>query len=238
MDNSITLHLIDFAPLLQLAAGFFVMFIAIDVTKSFSSLLSTHVFDFKGGLARKISEFIISNESLSFFDEQPHFQTGDGRKSLEITSKNIEKLNAKLNNLQKSITQSIDDDCRCDVFRYLSIYMFIFCLATLFMGGFREYEQMWLRSMVVYSILSYVIVIITASCNKKVKKCSEYNQTCILFTAIITIVIIVISFLLEDSFLELIMLDISSFSDWFYCGNSIPSIYSFLHIYYNCLDTV
>lgn len=203
METIETLHLIDFAPLLQLAAGFFVMFIAIDITKSFSLLLSTHVYDFKGELANRVSKYKMDKECLELFRGQPHFQTGAGRKSLEETNNNIEELDTLLQQFQISTAELIDDECRCDTFRYLSIYMFIFCLLALFVAGLRKDELIWLQSMALFTCLSCLVVIVTVSFNHKLKKCNKYNQLCLIVTLIIVLVSVVASFFAKNIHLNL-----------------------------------
>lgn len=47
MNNEEIYKLLDFAPLMQLAAGFYIVFIAIEYKHSFAALLSRHFMNFK-----------------------------------------------------------------------------------------------------------------------------------------------------------------------------------------------
>ena len=47
MNNEEIYKLLDFAPLMQLAAGFYIVFIAIEYKHSFAALLSQHFMNFK-----------------------------------------------------------------------------------------------------------------------------------------------------------------------------------------------
>lgn len=193
MEKFTILHLIDFSPLIQLAAGFFVLFIVIDYTKSFSSLLSKHLFDFHGTLKKKMDKYRLDKEScLQRFIDNGHFREGNGKKSLEDTKDKIDKLNATLNDKRKETESVIADDCRCDVFRYMSIYMFLYCLTTLFVAGLRVSELASLHYLVIYSGFSYLTAIFATCINHRFRKCSDRNGVCLL----VTLGIIIASFLL------------------------------------------
>lgn len=193
MEKFTILHLIDFSPLIQLAAGFFVLFIVIDYTKSFSSLLSKHLFDFHGTLKKKMDKYRWDKEScLQRFIDNGHFREGNGKKSLEDTKDKIDKLNATLNDKHKETETFIADDCRCDVFRYMSIYMFLYCLAVLFVAGLRVSEMASLHYLGIYTGFSYLATGSAIYINHRYRKCSDKNGVCLN----VTIGIIIASFLL------------------------------------------
>ena len=193
MEGNTILHLIDFSPLIQLAAGFFVLFIVIDCTKSFSSLLSIHLFDFQGVLEKKKNKYQLEKESsLQRFINNAHFREGNGKKSLEDTKDKIDKLNKKLVEKSKETETVIAEDCRCDVFRYMSIYMFLYCLAVLFIAGLRVSELACLHYLGGYIVYSYLTVLFVTCINHRYRKCSDRNVVCLY----VTLGIIIASFLL------------------------------------------
>ena len=193
MEGNTILHLIDFSPLIQLAAGFFVLFIVIDYTKSFSSLLSIHLFDFQGVLKKKKNKYQLEKESsLQRFIENGHFREGNGKKSLEDTKDKIDKLNIKLAEKSEETETVIAENCRCDVFRYMSIYMFLYCLAVLFVAGLRVSELACLHYLGGYTAFSYLTALFVTCINHRYRKCSDRNVVCLY----VTLVIIIASFLL------------------------------------------
>mgnify|MGYP004619303477 FL=1 len=135
MNNEEIYKLLDFAPLMQLAAGFYIVFIAIEYKHSFAALLSRHFMNFKQQLIDRYQSFEVEEFELDIFAKREHYQTGEGKKALEQTKAKREKLAALIADKKVVLSVYIDKVCRCDVFRYLSIYMFIYCLVILLCLG-------------------------------------------------------------------------------------------------------
>ena len=159
MDNESIFNLLDFAPLIQLAAGFYIVFIAIEYKHSFAALLSERLLDFKQQLTTRYQSYEVKDYELDDFSKREHYQTGHGKKALEQTKAKQEKLSALISDKIKVLSSYIDNVCRCDVFRYLSIYMFIYCLAILFVSGLMSVHFMLIVKYVAfYTLLSYAIM--------------------------------------------------------------------------------
>lgn len=140
-----------------------------------------------------MDKYRLDKEScLQRFIDNGHFREGNGKKSLEDTKDKIDKLNATLNDKHKETETFIADDCRCDVFRYMSIYMFLYCLAVLFVAGLRVSEMASLHYIGIYTGFSYLATCSAIFINHRYRKCSDKNGVCLY----VTIGIIIASFLL------------------------------------------
>ena len=64
MDNEGIFNLLDFASLIQLAAGFYIVFIAIEYKQSFAALLSERLLNFKQQLISRYQSFEIKEYEL------------------------------------------------------------------------------------------------------------------------------------------------------------------------------
>lgn len=160
MNNEEIYKLLDFAPLMQLAAGFYIVFIAIEYKNSFAALLSQHFMNFKQQLNDRYQSFEVEEFQLDIFAKREHYQTGEGKKALEQTKAKREKLAALIADKKVVLFAYIDKVCRCDVFRYLSIYMFIYCLVILFVSGLMSVHFMAIVDYVAYyTLLSYIIMV-------------------------------------------------------------------------------
>lgn len=160
MNNEEIYKLLDFAPLMQLAAGFYIVFIAIEYKHSFAALLSRHFLNFKQQLIDRYQSFEVEEFELDIFAKREHYQTGEGKKALEQTKAKREKLAALIADKKVVLSVYIDKVCRCDIFRYLSIYMFIYCLVILFVSGLMSVHFMAIVDYVAYYTLwSYIIMV-------------------------------------------------------------------------------
>lgn len=155
------ISLFNFAPLLQLAAGFYLVFIAIEYKKSFAALLSEHLYDFKNNLEVRFKSFVIEKCTLDAFGSREHYQKGKGKQALEQTMLKRERLDSLIITRKKELSTHIDNVCRCDVFRYLSIYMFAYCLVLLFLSGLiTEHNLLFVAGYVAfYTIISCLVVL-------------------------------------------------------------------------------
>lgn len=160
MNNEEIYKLLDFAPLMQLAAGFYIVFIAIEYKHSFAALLSRHFMNFKQQFIDRYQSFEVEEFELDIFAKREHYQTGEGKKALEQTKAKREKLAALIADKKVVLSVYIDKVCRCDIFRYLSIYMFIYCLVILFVSGLMGVHFMAIVDYVAYyTLLSYIIMV-------------------------------------------------------------------------------
>lgn len=91
MDNEGIFNLLDFASLIQLAAGFYIVFIAIEYKQSFAALLSERLLNFKQQLISRYQSFEIKEYELDDFSKREHYQKVKGKKHL-----NKPKLNKKI----------------------------------------------------------------------------------------------------------------------------------------------
>lgn len=191
--DSLTLHLIDFTALVQLSAGFYIAFIAIEYTKSFSSVVSRHLLNFEGNIIHKLAELSIEKKVLEEFANHNHYKEGAGKRALEQTSLDIDSLNTNINDKKDKINQYIKKVCRFDMFRYLSIYMFIYCLVVLFVSGLRKDEQIWLNFQAWFTVLSYGISLFCFIISIWLHDTNKYDRWLINGTLILTVLIFIAS---------------------------------------------
>lgn len=163
MDNEGIFNLLDFASLIQLAAGFYIVFIAIEYKQSFAALLSERLLNFKQQIISRYQSFEIKEYELDDFSKREHYQNGQGKKALEQTKAKQENLSVLISDKITVLSSYIDKICRCDVFRYLSIYMFIYCLVILFVSGLmRVHFMVMVKYVAFYTLLSYAIMGLSA----------------------------------------------------------------------------
>lgn len=200
----IILHLLDFAPLIQLAAGFYIVFIVIDYSKSFTYIIAKHVFNFKGQLSEKLSELKYNaNASLERYETNEHFKEGKGKKSFESTKLSIDSFNKDIDDKIKSESISIDNTCRCDLFRYLSIYMFLFCICALFVSGMRRHEYEWLQMMMALTSISFIISISLILASYKIYNTQKFDRCCLCLIIIMNIAAIVVALVFKNRNLDI-----------------------------------
>lgn len=192
------INLLNFAPLLQLAAGFYLVFIAIEYKKSFAALLSEHLYDFKNNLEIRFKSFVIEKCVLDAFGSREHYQLGKGKKTLEQTMLKREKLDSLIITSKNELATYIDNVCRCDVFRYLSIYMFAYCLVLLFVSGLiTKHTLLFVAGYVAfYTFISCLVVLVSLILSRFIHTIDRYKN---LYIGI-SFVVVVLSILLPIKF--------------------------------------
>lgn len=132
----------DFSSLIQLAAGLNIAFVAVEVSKSYTSILSERIFNVQEILMERFGELkkMISLNMVSIESLKPTVIDGVGtNSSIESAKRDCEKLLERMNGEEDSIYGKINERCIFKSFSGLSLMMFLFCCTVLFMIPFQNH---------------------------------------------------------------------------------------------------
>ena len=213
METLNMLHLLDFAPLFQLAAGFFIVFVVIDYSKSFAAVLSTHLFNYKNVIKIKVNELKVSENSIEELEEVEYFRN-EGRKDYVRQKTEIREHNKNADEIVEKMNAYVDINCRYDLFRYICIYMFVYCLAAMFYGGLMTDEIHWLHSFGIYVAVSCVFMMLAACTGYFFRDTSKINNTLLLSTLLLSVISVVFPFFFADYHCGLSKDCVESLTNW------------------------
>lgn len=213
MESLNILHLLDFAPLFQLAAGFFIVFVVIDYSKSFSAVLSLHLFDYKNAIQKKVKELRVSEDSIETLGEVEYFKT-NGRKDYVRQKTEIREHNKSADEIVEKMGKYVDNNCRYDMFRYICINMFVYCITAMFYGGLKTDEILWLHSFGIYVVVTGIIMVVAAFTGYFCRDTSNHNNLLLLCTLLLSAILGVLPFFIADYHLGLSIDSVESLTNW------------------------
>lgn len=126
---------ISFAPVYQILASFFIIFVAIEYAKSYTSIISKHIFDVEGIHGRYQHKSKIDAEMIKYELGDTKWSTGKGLAFKQKFIGDIENYQDKVEEADKRLQELKKDKYEFESFRYISIYMFVYCMTCLYAGG-------------------------------------------------------------------------------------------------------
>lgn len=133
------MELSDFLTLIQLAAGLNIAFVAVEVSRGYTRILSEKVFNIALLLEnafRELKSTISVNRTTL---DNTHSTDVDGKSTtnkIEEVKREYEKLEKKIEDVIADITKSSNLKCDFRCFSGLSLMMFLFCCTLLFIASF------------------------------------------------------------------------------------------------------
>lgn len=127
--------IISLAPVYQILATFFVAFIVIEYAKSYTMLIAKHIFDIDGILQQQVDESKIDKNTIQGELSGEKWSQDKGlkfkQKFIQSVDDYIESQKTAYNDIQTFKGTAF----QFESFRYVSIYMFLYCMFCLYAGG-------------------------------------------------------------------------------------------------------
>lgn len=134
MDNQIV-TILSLAPVYQILATFFVAFIVIEYAQSFTMIIAKHIFDIDGILNSHAEKAKVDKNSIQGELADERFTKGNGLTYKQKYLNEIDQYEESLKSAYKDVTEFKDAQFHFESFRYVSIYMFLYCMLHLYAGG-------------------------------------------------------------------------------------------------------
>ena len=134
-----TIDLNLFLPLIQLAAGLNVAYVAVGISQGYTRILLDNIFNVKSRISNKFdpirSNISINRKTLDTMTPS----NVDGKNTndvIEGLKREYEKLTERINTAEDSIEKEANNTCEFRCFSGLSLMMFLYCCAILFIAPF------------------------------------------------------------------------------------------------------
>jgi hypothetical protein len=135
------MELIDFLALIQLAAGLNIAFVAVEVSRGYTRILSDRIFNVEGMLNEAFKDILRDIQGNA--ETLKNFHPIDvGKKNtlykIEEGKRNCEVLGAKVESVKDEITKIVTEKCNLRCFSGLCLVLFLFCCILLFLAPFDD----------------------------------------------------------------------------------------------------
>ncbi len=197
----------NFSSLLELAAGLNAAYIAVDYSiNGYTHVLSDKLFEFPEYIKNSFqkSETILCEKKSLESLKEIEINGFSTRFKIEKTIRGFEKLENEIEATKSKLNDEIRKDCESKNFSSLSLVMFLFCLVSLFLGGFDTHTRFLniLNTYLGIFILIFAAIGWTRNSNKiqfaKVLNFSKLSHS-IIFFVISFIISVVITFFTKES---------------------------------------
>lgn len=178
METQTLTTLLNFAPVYQILASFFIIFIAIEYSKSYTSIIAKHIFDIEGiheryKLKLKVDENVINTEL-----DDSKWKENKGLSYKQQFLNDIDSYKTELEVADRCVQEAKSVQYKFESFRYISIYMFVYCMVCLYAAGLLptsySAEQNFLLC---YSVFSTIIVGLYFLCGQSERLFNATNRT-------------------------------------------------------------
>lgn len=163
------MHINDFNSLIQLAATLSIAFVVVEYAKSYTGIIARNIFKFQDKLQKAIDKCLshIDKDTINGLKEA----ILDGRSikgEIERVKRESEKLSRELENSKKELDKTIMKKCESQSFSFISLYLFFFSLAALFIAGIKESDYIY-KLWFIFSVISGVFIIFSWCFGEKTK---------------------------------------------------------------------
>lgn len=128
--------IISLAPVYQILATFFVAFIVIEYAKSYTMIIAKHIFNIDGIFQLYADKAKVDKTSILGELADERWKKDKGLIYSQKYQQEIEEYIETVDNASTDIQASKAVKFQFESFRYISIYMFIYCMSCLYVGGF------------------------------------------------------------------------------------------------------
>ena len=132
------MYLSNLTPLIELAAGLNIAFVAVEVAKGYTSILLNKVFNFNDVIMEDfgtLEDHINFNLKTLDLIEPTDVNTGSTNKMIEETKRNYEKARTEVINERQRLFDWAQSNCEFKCFSGLSLMMFLYCCFLLFLSA-------------------------------------------------------------------------------------------------------
>lgn len=155
------MDLSNLTPLIELAAGLNIAFVAVEVAKGYTSILLNKVFNFNDVITEDFGELEDSiNFNLKSLDliEPTDINTGSTNKVIEETKRNYEKAQKEVITERQRLLDWAESNCEFKCFSGLSLMMFLYCCFLLFLSAWSYSYAIGISCFLtaIYCIWSYI----------------------------------------------------------------------------------
>lgn len=210
----------NFSSLFELAAGINIALVAVEYSKAYTRILSDKVFKFPEYIKKSFKEcydIICERETLNNI-KPVTIEENNTLDEIERCKRNLELFESSVKEKEENLSSNIHYICESKSFSSLSLWMFLYCVIALFIGGFETnniiFKTILDLSFGIFSILSLLFLIIGWFKGEKGSIFKFYDYKSLKHTITSFSICLVLSFLLGvllvriDSQIEL------PFKDW------------------------
>lgn len=133
------MDLANLTPLIELAAGLNIAFVAVEVAKGYTSILLNKVFNFndviEDDFSKLESSITFNQKSLELIEPTDIPNIGNTNTTIEETKRNYEKSLKEVTKEKKRLLDWAQSNCEFKCFSGLSLMMFLYCCFLLFLSA-------------------------------------------------------------------------------------------------------
>lgn len=148
----------NFSSLLELAATLNIALVAVEYARTYTHILAKNVFKFDIEIEsafKKYEDIFSEKDRLSSF--QPiHVGEGSTNNMIEEAKRGLELFEEEFNTKKDGLNSYVKEECNSRSLSSLSLYLFLFCVLVLFLGGIISINMIVKSIITLFTIFSFI----------------------------------------------------------------------------------